>query len=48
MKKQFNFYKNDWSNNSNELLIDTLEFDSIIDAIEYMYENGYNRVEYAD
>ena len=47
MERAFNFFVNDYSSNGNEILIDTLRFNSLSDAIEHMRENGYNRVEYA-
>ena len=46
--REFNFYMNNYSDNGEEILIDTLEFNSLSDAIEHMREEGYNRVEFAD
>ncbi|HHT96650.1 MAG TPA: hypothetical protein GXZ90_01990 [Clostridiales bacterium] len=47
-KKEFDFFVNDYSNNGDELLIDTLSFNSITEAIEHMRKHGYNRVDYAE
>lgn len=47
MEREFNFFVNDYSSNGDEILIDTLSFDNITEAIEHMRTNGYNRVEYA-
>lgn len=47
MKRKFNFFVNDYSSNGDEILIDTVSFNSLSDAIEHMREHGYNRVEYA-